>query len=295
MMYSDDVLRAVQLEQLKVLLKIDKFCKTHGIEYFLDAGTALGAVRHHGFIPWDDDIDIGMLREDYERFVSLAQTELGESFELGLPGVTDGYAPMFAKVWRKGTRFYTKETMEASFDQGIFVDIFPYDVVPRDSRAMKRQFSRCVRWQRISYLYHAKSIQVPHRGVLGALERAACVVAHYCFRITFSGSNLAVVFDRIARGAEQNHDETMRYAVMSYPADEPFDRKTLLPTISCEFEGHSFPIPHDPDTYLKAWYGPEYMQLPPVEERKNHAPVMVDFGSGPLSMHRMIDSANPAP
>lgn len=284
MMYDDGVLRRLQLEQLDVLKKIDELCRANGIEYFLDSGTALGAVRHRGFIPWDDDIDIGMKRDDYERFIEAAKRELGESYEVGIPGETAGYAPMFAKIWKRGTKFYTQETIEASFDQGIFVDVFPYDSVFADERERGRQFSRCTFWQRVSYLYHAKSVHVPHKGALGAVERAACVVAHYACRILFDPKRMAKSFERSARSASGIADGDL-FAAMAYPPDPPFAASTLWPTVPCEFEGGSYPVPHDVETYLKTWYGPSYMEMPPLELRTNHAPMVLDFGEGPVDPH----------
>lgn len=281
MTYDDEVLRRLQIEQLHVLEKIDELCAANGIEYFLDSGTALGAVRHHGFIPWDDDIDIGMNRIDYDRFIEIARRELGDDYEIGVPGKTAGYAPMFAKVWKRGTKFYTQETMEASFDQGIFVDVFPYDPVFSDKKARSKQFSRCTFWQRASYLYHAKSIQVPHKGALGSIERAACVVAHYLCRALFNPERMARSFDKAARAAS-DISENDQFAAMAYPAEPPFEAKTLWPPVLCEFEGADYPVPHDVKTYLEAWYGPTYMELPPEGMRTNHAPLILDFGDGQI-------------
>lgn len=281
MTYDDAVLRRLQLEQLRVLEAIDGLCKANGIEYFLDSGTALGAVRHHGFIPWDDDIDIGMRRDEYDRFIEIAQCELSGDCEIGVPGETAGYAPMFAKVWKRGTKFYTQETMEASFDQGIFVDVFPYDPVFADEKQRGRQFLRCTFWQRVSYLYHAKSVQVPHTGALGSIERAACAVAHYVCRALFRPERIARSFDRAARSAA-GEPGIAQFAAMAYPPDPPFAEHTLWPVVPCEFEGADYPVPHDVKTYLETWYGPSYMDMPPMELRTNHAPLILDFGDGPI-------------
>ena len=278
MTYDDEVLRALQLEELAILKRIDELCAARDIVYFLDSGTALGAVRHGGFIPWDDDIDIGMLRDDYERFLQAAKEDLGDEYEIGIPGVTPGYAPLFAKVWKRGTKFYTQETIEASFDQGIFVDVFPYDPVFPDGKARKKQFSRCTFWQRVSYLYHAKSVQVPHGGLLGSFERAACAVAHRICRMLFEPERIARSFDESARAAEGGGVAGC-YAAMSYPPDPPFAIETLLPPAICEFEGIALPIPHDSKTYLETWYGPTYREIPPVELRTNHAPLEIGRAS----------------
>ena len=145
MQYDPDDLRQLQLVELEVLLAIDKLCARYDIPYFLDSGSALGAMRHGGFIPWDDDIDIGMLREDYERFVAVALDELPEGYRLLTPDVTEGYAPMWAKVMREGTKFYTRETLEAGLDQGVFVDVFPYDRLCEDVREAQRQVADCLK------------------------------------------------------------------------------------------------------------------------------------------------------
>ena len=132
MQYEPEVLRRLQLVLLDMLKDIDSVCRENGIEYFLDAGTCLGAIRHDGFIPWDDDVDLGMRRADYERFLEIAPAALGEGYVVAHPKSDKRVAGMFAKVWRKGTVFSTRETVEAGLPQGIFVDIFPYDGVHAD-------------------------------------------------------------------------------------------------------------------------------------------------------------------
>lgn len=143
MQYEQDVLRKLQLAELSILRDIDSVCRSEGIPYFLECGTLLGAVRHGGFIPWDDDIDVGMLRPDYERFLKVAPKALGERYAVCEPRANSRCAGMFAKVWKRGTKFFTAETMEAGIDQGIFVDVFPYDILHADESVATRQIRRC--------------------------------------------------------------------------------------------------------------------------------------------------------
>ena len=124
--------------QLELMDELDRVCREQGITYFLAYGSLLGAVRHGGFIPWDDDIDVGMLRPDYERFLKVAPKALGERYAVCEPRANSRCAGMFAKVWKRGTKFFTAETMEAGIDQGIFVDVFPYDILHADESVATR-------------------------------------------------------------------------------------------------------------------------------------------------------------
>lgn len=169
MEYKAGELRRLQLTLLEIVKDIDRVCRENGIRYFLEGGSCLGARRHGGFIPWDDDVDLGMVRADYDRFLEVAPGALGEGYVVVHPGNEDRLAGQFAKVWKRGTVFATEETIEAGIPQGIFVDIFPYDEVCRDDRDAARQLGDCRTWQSISYLYHAKTIAVPHGGLKGAV------------------------------------------------------------------------------------------------------------------------------
>ena len=130
---TNSKLRKVQLTELKILEKIDEICKKNNINYFLIGGTLLGAVRHKGFIPWDDDIDVGMLREDYEKFINvcLKNGALGKDYYLHCNESDNDYFIPFIKVKKNNTTFAEKNIENINTHKGIFLDIFPYDNVPK--------------------------------------------------------------------------------------------------------------------------------------------------------------------
>lgn len=274
--YEQETLRKLQLVELGILKDIDSVCRENSITYFLDFGTVLGAARHGGFIPWDDDIDIGMPRESYERFLEIAPEALGPKYVVSTPRTNANQAVLFTKVMLKGTCFTTEEAEDADFRQGIFVDVFPYYPLCADRRVEKKQRYLCFFWQSVSYLYHSRFITVPHGGVLGACERAACAVAHGVVRALFSPQAICKAFERAAcLGERELAGRSMLNA--SYAMGEPRPRDVLIPPRPITFEGYEFFGPAKPEQCLEILYGAEWKELPPVESRRNHAPKQLVF------------------
>lgn len=270
MRYDDRTLRKMQLIELDILKDVDRVCRENGIAYFLDSGSALGAARHDGFIPWDDDIDIGMLRDDYDRFLAVAPQALGERYEVSDPLSSGRHSAMFAKVWLKGTKFYTVETLDAGVRQGVGIDVMPYDVLSLDETVAAKQQKDCRLLQMILYLYHSRHVVVPHKGILGSLERGACCAAHVVLRALYSHEGLVERFQKSAlAGLEDPGDSLM---CMSYVSIGSFPRKVLVPTGRHVFEDGEFPVPADLESYLEIMFG-DWRELPPVGERRQHAPV----------------------
>lgn len=275
-MNDAEALKKLQETELDILLAIDAFCKERGIEWFMDSGTALGAMRHGGFIPWDDDIDIGMMRADYDRFIEEAQDGLPAGYSLQTFENNETFAGLFAKVYKEGTAFHTKETIEAGCDQGIFVDIFPYDVLAADEGQRARQLKTARTWQSVSYLYHAKTITVPHKGFKGAVERFGCRIAHYLVRAFTNRQAIERRFDASQAFEGPASDEVM---LLSWPTMKPCRVQDMVPPATASFCGHGLPIASKPELYLENMYG-DWRKIPAPEDRRTHLPEFLDFGDG---------------
>ncbi|MBR6979100.1 MAG: LicD family protein [Prevotella sp.] len=124
--------KAIWSIELKIMDEIDRICKKHGIKYFLAGGSMIGAARHNGFIPWDDDIDVGMLRADYERFLQVCKDDLSSQYHLQNNETDKGYYYIHTKIRDSKTTAIRKTDWRsgATFNQGIFVDVVPFDNIP---------------------------------------------------------------------------------------------------------------------------------------------------------------------
>ena len=131
MNYSPEELQRLQDALYQTLAEVDRICRKHGIRYFVTGGTAIGAYFWGKILPWDDDVDVGMMRPDYERFAKVAQQEMGDRFFLQSPE-TEPHTPFyFMKVRMNGSRFSESTFRHIDMHQGIYVDIFPFDRIPR--------------------------------------------------------------------------------------------------------------------------------------------------------------------
>lgn len=280
-MKSGDALSRLKTEELSILDAIAVACEANDITWWLDGGTCLGAMRHEGFIPWDDDIDIGMLRSDYDRFCELAPEELPEGFSLHTSDNTGGYAAMFAKVYKDGTRFENQEGRDAGSSMGIFVDVFPYDYLYEDPSLRAKQIYKASHAQRGSYLYHSNSITVPHKGALGSIERVGCIILHAIEKATTRDPhkyqrefNSSIPDSNI--GALSHECLTL-----AWPNMDPVSVKDILPTSRAVFEGKTYPVPNQVKKYLTIMYG-DWETIPAPEDRHTHLPLLIDFGNGEI-------------
>ncbi|MCF0124913.1 MAG: LicD family protein, partial [Clostridia bacterium] len=155
MKYKDYDLKNVKKIEIEIVKEIIRICNKNSIKYFAVGGTALGAVRHNGFIPWDDDIDLGMMREDYEKFLKIAPTELNDNYELVHFSLYNDYPVYFAKVKKKNTLFIERGMSKLNIPKGIFVDIMPYDFCPSKKKEQIKYVKKTIF---LNNLFIAKSV-----------------------------------------------------------------------------------------------------------------------------------------
>ena len=273
--YPGDALRRLQEAEFEVLLAIDDVCAKAGISYFLDGGTCLGAVRHGGFIPWDDDVDVGMPYDDYLRFVAEAPGLLPEGYSLHSSLNTQAYAPLWVKVYKDGTRFIDRDAAEAGLEQAIFVDVFPYRQLSARPRVARRQIRWGTIWQRVSFLRHTAHPKIPPDTPLRSVAVAGCVAAHAVLKRVVPQRTVVRMFEKVWDVPDPGN----RWVDACYPWRDACAYDTLFPLGSIEFEGRTFPAPRDPDRFLSDLYG-DYRTLPPEHECYPHLPLVLDFGDG---------------
>ena len=262
--------RDVQLEILGILVKADEICKRNNIPYFLVGGTLLVAVRHKGFIPWDDDLDIGMTRENYNKFMQIAEKELPKNLFLQTYNTEPNSPFDFAKIRKDGTIFMENYCQKLDIHHGVYIDIFPYDNIPDDIKLRKRQHFKVQFW---SNLFIAKTLtgsSVPQVSFVGKIKLLVRLMMHYLLKPipkTFLFNNLEKNYKKY------NNQKCKMRSMVKFP-NFMISNEDLNNPEEIEFEGLLFPCPRDPKKQLERQYG-DYMQLPPEEERVGHRPCKI--------------------
>ena len=257
---SEKELEQIQAIQLDLIQEVSRICRKCGISYNMIGGTMLGAVRHKGYIPWDDDADIGFLRAEYEKFREACKTELNhEKYYMHDLRDTEGYRWGYGKLRRKDTEFVRLGQEFMPYEQGIFIDLMPLDNVPDQRIAKKIHFIRCFLYQKLFWSEVGSRVEkrVWLRCIYKMMRRIpmkAVIKSYQKF---------------IAHGQKR---KTRLVRILTFPTPKGtygYKREWYTNVAEYQFNDSIFPGVEDYDGYLQFKYG-NYMEFPPIEERKIH-------------------------
>ena len=265
--YSPKELKIVQEIEKNILITLLDVCEKIDVEPIMYGGTLIGCIRHKGFVPWDDDIDVAFVRKDYDKFIKLAPTLLPDDFSLQTPYTEKNTPYFYAKLRRKGCTCIEFYNHKANISKGVYIDIYPIDNIPDDDRLYKKQHK--IIQILMSCWYIRQSFYLPYgrngwkRFVLLAIRLCLRIIPRCIFRYT--------IYKMLTKF---NHIETKRKNVINYPKVTNW-YEPLYPLINAKFEGIDVKIPNDWDNHLRRRYG-DYMSMPPPEERLGHKPYQLD-------------------
>ena len=275
MSYNKTELKTLQQIEIEMLMQIKKICEQNNIEYFLLGGTALGAQRHEGFIPWDDDIDIGMTRDNYNKFLKITSHIKLDGYFIQTPE-TDSNTPFpYVKFRKNNTKFIEWCNRNIDMHQGIYIDIFPYDNIPDSEDLRYKQFKKV---QILSKMYtwrQTPDISHSSQSIFDIIKSLSRKLVYLTLRIIPRKILIRALDKELNR---YNKEDTLSRSCLFFPKYmvEYMTNDTLYPLKMKSFEGDKYPVPGDIDNYLKTHYG-DYMKLPPIEQQIGHRPYKVEF------------------
>ena len=258
---------------IDVLSEIMDVCNKYDIRPFLQGGTLLGKIRHNGFIPWDDDLDLGMSRRDYERFKGVFEKELADRYILKVPNSPYGTSNRFMQIFRKGTTYITVGAND-DIPQNIYIDIFPIDYVPENAIACQ------LKGWRSNFLMIMASCAEFRQHMSPSLQRL--MLSNKQGRINYhvrmflgwlvSFRSLNQWFDAVDSCICREKESALCTSATGrkHYLGEIVDSNVFFPLKKTEFCGIPTWTLNDPDGYLRNLYGSTYMEIPPEEKREHH-------------------------
>lgn len=244
--------------ELDLLSQFDRICKKYNLKYWLLYGSLLGAIRHNGFIPWDDDMDVGIPRKDYEKFLEVAPRELKDPYFLQTPHTDKGSCFSMARLRNSNTTAVIKAFEDEKFNQGIVFDIFPIDNCPE--LGVEERFEKIKQ-------YTINGSAYMRRNRKNLTDKDKTLISQY------NGKDPEQNYDELQELLSQFENDNTEYVcthvITTYPCKkEMFLKKDFSETVFVNFEGIKVPIPNGFDNILKTTYG-DYMKFPPLSDRGN--------------------------
>ena len=279
---TDDESRAVKAILVEMLTDLYELCNTHNLDLILVGGSALGAVRHKGFIPWDDDLDVGLSRQDYDKLISLIeQGSLGDKYDFSYPNKNKDSKNLFLKIFKKNTVYTELHDVSSDFPKGIYIDVFPIEFAPSSNLQCKVKglLSDILSFISVSVLF----FQYPSDVFRDFMSNDPEAYKRYKLRLvigrlaSYFGDHKLWVnrFEKFAQSKRKSNLMTIPTGRKHYygeilPAD------IFFPSSKGTFEGIEIKLPHKSKEYLSNLYG-DFMAIPPVEKRERHYIIELEF------------------
>lgn len=267
-MTIDEMLPQVKQVELEILSVFDEFCRKNDLKYSLAYGTLLGAVRHKGFIPWDDDIDVWMPRDDYEKFIELWQVSCVDGYLIQNIHIEPDFTQNYTKIRKDNTTFLQPFEENYKYHKGIFIDIFPLDRISDNKIGVNIQRIFAV----LSMLFARKYSPNNEKGIKKIISKVLLGVVP---KKQYNGFQKIFEKGLINIGKKSNRElvcfDTFQDSYIYFPSD------MMNEFVELEFEGKMFYAISQWDDVLKNQYG-DYMQFPPEEDRVwKHHPLLIDI------------------
>jgi len=274
--YTNEELLKVQSIELGIFKDFAKVCEENNLKYWGIGGTGIGAMRHKGFIPWDDDIDVAMPYEDMVKLNEIFERDYREKYTVLNCEKFGDYPSMNEHIILNGTKFVANDVKNLKYPQGIFLDIFPLFKSPVDTEIRMKHVKKAWIWGKILILRQVPFPIIPFSGLPGKLTHIATFCVSMVLKIIFTqkwlyrkNMKISLKYDYLEDFLYEFYSDPV-YGHCFFPKDTP-DKLITLP-----FEDTQMKFPSNIDEYLKDCYG-DYMQLPPEEKRVGHSPLILEF------------------
>ncbi len=287
-MQDKNIIREIQLEGIKMLHRFDEICKRHDIRYFACDGTLLGAIRHNGYIPWDDDLDVGILREDFEKLSEVPKEEWGDDYELISPDMPDiKHDKIFPRVYIKNSKIQSKRDVEnwidpttgKAWNTSVMLDLFIFDHMPENKS---------------DYMAICKDIENSSKKYISSKLKANCKFSPNASFVKKSLKRMYGGFERMTKKEPwkdiyEKHVNMIKSSKCgnkiscyydNYYHDFYFEEEDIYPLAEIKFEDLMIPVPKNYLKFLTKAYGDTYMEFPPEEDRYHINFIYADLGNG---------------
>lgn len=275
--YNKEVLKQLQDTEYEMLKDFHQICRDNNLSYFAIGGTLLGAIRHQAMIPWDDDVDLGLPRKDYNKLKKIIKRDWSDKYFIIDQQEDTAFPLMTGQFVKKGTRFVTEQFVGLPCPFGIYLDLFPMDNLSDDIKTRKSNMWRSWFWGKLRIVKAIPEPYVAGNGLVHQLIIKACRIGHRV--LNFLPVDEKKLYKYCLYWSEKNNKEETEFIGFSCdtkPFDNMISREDLFPLLSVPFGSTEINIPQKYHELLESQYG-DYMKLPPIEQRKNHCPAILEF------------------